>query len=125
MDGAYFFFIRILDQGVSSSKSFLFFYSFYILIAAAITIFRLVHWCKPADRGFCLEEHFQKNMIPVCYIMLVNNILLGMGIKNIFLFILSGFLLIPMLIVNFILLYFYMKDSDLTPPGYFARSLYK
>jgi len=123
--GHVFFFARILDRGSFSSKNLIFFYSLYISIAAAITIFRLIRWYKPADRGFGLEEHFQKSMIPVCYIMLVNNILLWVGVKSIFLFIVSGFLLLPMLVVNFILIYFYRKDSDSTPPGYFARSLYK
>lgn len=108
-------------RGEATDFSFLFFVFFYLLILG----FRFIPWYKKEDRGYGIEEHFFKSMVPAAYILVVTNGVYIFWAQSWPFLLFSVFLLSILLLVNFILIYFHFRDHDLTPPAYFARSLNK
>lgn len=87
-----------------------------------VTLIRFIPWYSRADRGFGIEEHFQKTLVPTSYIMTATNIVFFFW-KNCGPFLVFASLLITVILcINFILIYFHFKDKDPTPPSLFSRT---
>ncbi len=92
-----------------------------MILASSLTAQRFIPWYAAEDRGQGIEEHFQKNLVPVAYLLVIINGLMFVWSKPWPLLILATLFFLAMQIVNFILIYFHKKDTDLTPPSYFSR----
>ena len=100
------------------------FFLLYLFLAFLITAIRFKPWYQKEDRGAGIEEHFEKTLVPIAYILVFTNLIYHYWQASwpFLLFISLIFLII--LSVNAILLYFHNRDKDQTPPSYFARNLY-
>jgi len=93
-------------------------------LAALLTLIRFWPWYKASDRGAGIEEHFEKTMVPVAYILVVTNVLFLIW-NNCWPFLLFTHLVFTViLVVNMILLRFHFMDKDTIPPSYFQRNLH-
>ncbi|MBI2340045.1 MAG: hypothetical protein HYU99_06760 [Deltaproteobacteria bacterium] len=97
----------------------------FVILCLFITTTRFIPWYPGKFRGFGIEEHFEKTLVPASYIMVVTGIIYPLW-RNCwpFLFFVD-LLLIVIISVNFILLYFHFRDQDPLPPSYFAQNLHK
>lgn len=109
------------ERGLFTGVTFL----IYIFFCFLITLARLIPWYPREHKGYGIELHFEKTLVPVGYIMVLTNVIYFFwnSCWPFLLFII--FLLTVIQSVNFILIYFHFKDKDPTPPSYFVRSLYK
>lgn len=96
----------------------------YLFLSLLITVIRFKPWYKKEDRGAGIEEHFEKVLVPLSYIMVLTNLIYHYWQASWPFLLFVSFLFTVILSVNFILLYFHTKDHDSTPPSYFARNLY-
>lgn len=89
-----------------------------------ITVTRFVPWYAKQFRGFGIEEHFEKTLVPTSYIMVVSGIIYRLWETCWPLLLTVNLLLVVIISVNFILLYFHFRDHDPLPPSYFAQNLH-
>ena len=110
-----------------SSQNFkiLFWLFTFLFLSLLFTLIRFISWNKSHNKGHGIEEHFEKILVPLAYILVVIHGTYFLGSKWWIFLMVGSLLLLPILYVNFILIYFHLKDKDKTPPGYFSRSLYK
>lgn len=94
----------------------------WLLVGQAflITSTRFFPWYAKADRGYGIEEHFEKTMVPLAYILSLGGIVFW-AVPNWGILVFSNVLLIPIWVVNFILIHFHYRDHDQTPPSFFVR----
>lgn len=112
---------RLVQGRAVSSKGSLIAYGVFIALALAITLTRLIPWYVAADRGHGIEEHFQKTLVPVAYLLVIVNAFMIAGITPWPLLILGGLFFIAVQSVNGILIYLHKRDKDTTPPSFFSR----
>lgn len=108
-------------HGQLTSISFL----IHVFLALLITGIRFFPWYTKEHRGAGIEEHFEKTLVPVAYIMLITAILYYLWDKAWPFLLVTHFFFSIILLANFVLIYLHFKDKDTTPPSYFARNLYK
>ena len=123
--GNFFHFLGIFWQWHDRGAITGFFFLFYLFLAFLITVFRFKPWYKKEDRGAGIEEHLEKTLVPTSYMMVLTNVIYHYWQASWPLLFFMSLLFMVILSVNFILLYFHNRDTDPTPPSYFARSLYK
>lgn len=109
------------ERGLFTGVTFL----IYIFLCFLITLIRFIPWYPREHKGYGIELHFEKTLVPAGYTMVVTNIIyfLWRSCWPFLLFSILLFLIIQS--VNCILIYFHTKDKDPTPPSYSVRSLYK
>lgn len=99
-------------------------YIVFVFLCLLINFFRFKPWYSKKDRGYGIEEHFEKTLVPTAYILVCFNLLYFVWDKAWPILLFAVLLFIIILHVNFILIYFHYKDRDSTPPSYFVRSLH-
>lgn len=101
-------------------------WSFLILSVAEflVAFFALFPWYRRPYRGLGIEEHFRKMLIFSLYPFLIANLLFYLWGPLLVLNLVLSFLLMILLVINFLLLSYHFRDPDQTPPAYFAANLY-
>lgn len=97
-------------------------YGLFMAQCLLITVIRFWPWYPRADRGHGIEEHFQKNLVPVAYLMVLVNMVPFVWQDPSPLFILLALCLLPFHYVNFILIYFHLIDKTPEPPAFLSRT---
>lgn len=116
--------IQLKSQWISRGSLTGYLFIFFSFLAFVITLLRFIPWNGPNNRGYGIEEHFEKTIVPSSYILVITNTLHFLWIKGWPILLVASLMLIVIQGVNIILLYFHFKDYDLTPPSYFSRNLH-
>lgn len=96
-------------------------YLIFIGCALLITLTRFIPWYGPQDRGFGIEEHFAKTLVPVAYILVIANCVHRAALESGVALLVFSAMLLVIQSVNFILIYFHRQDKDPTAPSHFSR----
>jgi hypothetical protein len=92
----------------------------FLFLCFLFFVCRFIPWYPSLKKGQGIEQHFEKMIVPTSYLMvLVGSFLSFFNSPWIVLF-LSCLILFVLLVINFILIYLYLKDTDKTSPGYFS-----
>jgi len=92
----------------------------YVFIKAC----SLKKWYAGFPRIFGIGLHFSKSMVPTSYIMAMVGIIVLFG-KGVFIIsFVSFFLLAAIAHINVIFIYFWFRDSDITPPNFYSKRLF-
>jgi len=97
-----------------------------LFLMASLVFFNLLNWIPwyPAQKEkLGIRIHFQKNVVPVSYLLALAFALRLLGVGDLALIPFS-ILLLPMYYVSLILLSFHFKDSSSQRAGYFSHNLY-
>lgn len=95
-------------------------YLFFIILAFSITIIRFFPWYTKESRGSGIEEHFEKVLVPVAYILLIGFVMMFFFKSPWLYFVLMDIFFIAVLSVNATLIYYHFIDMDPTPPSFFT-----
>lgn len=96
----------------------------HILLAGLITTIRFIPWYFKDNRGAGIEEHFEKTMVPVTYILILTSVIFTFWTHCWPYLLFTHFIFLLILSANVILLILHFRDHDPLPPSYFARNLY-
>jgi len=94
------------------------------LLALTLTLFAFIPWYGRNYKGLGIEDHFEKILAVMTYLMIFDSALILMGLQSFVVEILLNIIFIIFLFVNITLLRYHLNDSDTTPPAYFAANLY-
>lgn len=99
-------------------------YDAFVLLSWVLLIFTLIPFYKKEDRGFGIEEHFQKTLVPVAYMINLIHLSLLFMTRPWFLILFCALFLLVVVGVNIILTSLHLMNDDTYAPAYFSRSLY-
>lgn len=96
----------------------------YVGLALLVTLIRFIPWYAKKDRGAGIEEHFEKTLVPVAYILVLIGLIYPLWANSwpIILFMSLFFGLI--VYASSILIFFHFQDKDPIAPSFFSRNLY-
>lgn len=100
-------------------------YTFFAVFLLFRSFFRFYPWYDKEHRGHGIEEQFEKAMVPTAYITVATNLVFWLWDRSWPFLLFSSILLMIVVFVDFIMLYFHLKDPEKQPPGYFSRVLYE
>ena len=91
-------------------------YTVFAVQAFLLTAVRFIPWYAREDRGFGIEEHFQKIVVVVGYLLVLTPDSWPFLIfPNLFFLVLNA--------IAAVLIFFHFQDKDKTPPAFLSRSL--
>jgi hypothetical protein len=93
----------------------------FVILGAFITILRFIPWYSGDSRGLGIEEHFEKNLVPIAYLLPI-----AFGLLRFFdspwgFFIFVDFFFLVVLAVNATLIYYHFIDTDSAPVSLFIN----
>lgn len=100
-------------------------YTFFAILLFIRSFFRFFPWYDREHRGHGIEEQFEKAMVPTAYVTVVTNLVFWLWDRAWPFLVFTSLLMMIVVFVDFIMLYFHLKDHEKQPPGYFARVLYE
>ncbi len=114
---------QIYSEGRLVSMTTRVIYDLYVLLCFLLTLPRLVPWYQKADRGHGIEEHFERTLVPLGYMMAVTVVVFFFWSTPwaYLLFVIP--IISAILMVHGILIYFHLKDGTTTRPSFLVRSL--
>ncbi|MBX7147888.1 hypothetical protein K1X76_02280 [bacterium] len=100
--------------------------SYLVMLVLAIGIYfcNYFPWYSKSDRGWGIEEHFEKTIVPTGYILVLTNLAYCVWLNPWPLLWAVIFMFALILSVNFILIYFHFKDKSSDPPSLFVRNFH-
>lgn len=96
----------------------------YLGQSLAITTISYIPWNRSTDRGYGIENHFSKTLIPLAYMMIVVSLVVSVWPNAWHLLLFVVIAQLPILGVDVLMLAFHFQDKDSMPASYFARNLH-
>ncbi|MDO8520113.1 MAG: hypothetical protein Q7T11_08135 [Deltaproteobacteria bacterium] len=93
-----------------------------LIQAFLLTLVRFLPWYSREDRGWGIEEHFQKIVVIVGYLLTLNAALAWVWPGFWPFLLLTNLVFLFLNAVNTVLLTFHFRDKDNTPPAFLSRS---
>lgn len=95
-------------------------YLLFVILGLSLVVVRFIPWYAKDSRGLGIEEHFEKTMVPVAYLLWISFLLNSLFASPWFFYALVDVFFLVVQIVNAILLYYHFIDTDQSPPSFFT-----